>query len=136
MVSEDGVRQDVRSLRLVAGSEVRVEDERQAAETQQAGRTAAPVNPLRTVNLVCIILSDLTPETRATAFSAARRFVNRNWVPIPLSAYSAWIFAGCGRFFRFSNNCEHLVRAVELDAINQLPSTGGGVRVVGYFRFT
>jgi hypothetical protein len=77
MVSEDGVRQDVRFLRLVAGSEVRVEDERQAAETQQAGRTAAPVNPLRTVNLVCIILSDLTPETRATAFSAARRFVEQ-----------------------------------------------------------
>ena len=31
-VYEDGVRQDVRSFRLVAGSEVRVEDEKQAAE--------------------------------------------------------------------------------------------------------
>src|ERR1017187_2512839 len=33
-VLEDGVRQDVRSFRLVAGSEVRVEDEKQAAEAQ------------------------------------------------------------------------------------------------------
>jgi hypothetical protein len=35
-VYEDGVRQDVRSFRLVAGSEVRVDDEKQAAETQAA----------------------------------------------------------------------------------------------------
>src|ERR1039458_9908871 len=33
-VYEDGVRQDVRSFRLVAGSEVHAEDERQAAEAQ------------------------------------------------------------------------------------------------------
>ena len=33
-VYEDGVRQDVRAFRLVAGSEVRIEDERQAAEAK------------------------------------------------------------------------------------------------------
>ena len=37
-VYEDGVRQDVRSFRLVAGSEVRVEDEKQAAEAQAAAK--------------------------------------------------------------------------------------------------
>src|ERR1022692_3241350 len=64
-VYEDGIRQDVRSFRLVAGSEVRIEDEKQAAEAQAAGtRLAAPrnarppVNPLRTVNVVCLILND------------------------------------------------------------------------------
>ena len=43
-VYEDGVRQDVRSFRLVAGSEVRIEDERQAAEakTTTRGGAAAP----------------------------------------------------------------------------------------------
>ena len=35
-VYEDGVRQDVRSFRLVAGSEVRAEDAKQAAEAQAA----------------------------------------------------------------------------------------------------
>ena len=39
-VYEDGVRQDVRAFRLVAGSEVRVEDERQAAEAKAAGTQA------------------------------------------------------------------------------------------------
>src|ERR1035438_3801459 len=38
-IYEDGLRQDVRSFRLVAGAEVRVEDEKQAAE---AKATAAP----------------------------------------------------------------------------------------------
>ena len=42
-VYEDGVRQDVRSFRLVAGSEVRVEDEKQAAEAQAAAATAPVV---------------------------------------------------------------------------------------------
>src|ERR1700690_2742875 len=70
-VYEDGIRQDVRSFRLVAGREVRIEDEKQAAEAQTSGtRPAAPkearptVNPLRTVNVVCLILNDLNPETR------------------------------------------------------------------------
>src|ERR1017187_1060553 len=71
-VYEDGVRQDVRSFRLVAGSEVRIEDQKQSAETQAAEtglagpNTKRPsVNPLRTVNLVCIVLSDLDPDTRS-----------------------------------------------------------------------
>ena len=69
-VYEDGVRQEVRSFRLVAGSEVRIEDQKQAAEA-----TRAPVNPLRTVNVVCLILNDLNPETRAFAFDAPRKAI-------------------------------------------------------------
>jgi len=56
----------VRSFRLVAGSVVRQADERQAAEVRSAADSAAlpapgrpPVNPLRTVNLVCLVLSNL-----------------------------------------------------------------------------
>src|ERR1035441_9789011 len=82
-VYEDGARQDVRSFRLVAGSEVRIEDQKQAAEAQAAGtRLAAPrnarppVNPLRTVNVVCLILNDLNPETRAFAFESARQVLD------------------------------------------------------------
>jgi hypothetical protein len=87
-VYEDGVRQDVRSFRLVAGSEVRIEDQKQAADAQAAGTRLAgsnsklpPVNPLRTVNSVCLILNDLNPETRAFAFDAARKFVNQELRP-------------------------------------------------------
>ena len=60
----------MRSFRLVAGSEVRIEDQKQAAEA-----TRAPVNPLRTVNVVCLILNDLNPETRAFAFDAPRKAI-------------------------------------------------------------
>src|ERR1022692_1483428 len=62
-VYEDGVRQDVRAFRLVAGSEVHIEDERQAAEAKAdaapptAPAARPPLNPLRTVNVVCLILN-------------------------------------------------------------------------------
>jgi len=87
-VYEDGVRQEVRSFRLVAGSEVRIEDQKQAAEALGSGAKLAgssiarpPVNPLRTVNVVCLILNDLNPETRAFAFESARKFVNEELRP-------------------------------------------------------
>src|ERR1022692_1464065 len=81
-VYEDGVRQNVRAFRLVAGSEVRIEDEKQAAEVQAAGpkvpgpnAARPPFNPLRTVNVVCLILNDLNPETRAFAFKDRKSVV-------------------------------------------------------------
>jgi VWFA-related protein len=86
-VFEDGVRQDVRAFRLVAGSEVRAEDEKQAAEAKATAAPAAapaprpPVNPLRTVNVVCLILNDLDKCTRAFAFEAARKFVDKELRP-------------------------------------------------------
>src|SRR5580693_8793621 len=93
-VYENGVRQDVRAVRLVAGNEVRIEDERQAVEAKAAGTQAdeaphPPLNPLRTVNLVCLILNDITASdnditgssliapTRAFAFRAARTFIDK-----------------------------------------------------------
>src|SRR5579872_2103226 len=84
-VYEDGVRQDIRSFRLVQGREVRAEDEKQmaqAAAATGAGNSMPPsLNPLRTVNVVCLVLNDLTPETRAFAFEAARKFVNQEVRP-------------------------------------------------------
>jgi VWFA-related protein len=133
-VYEDGVRQDVRSFRLVAGSEVRVEDQKQAAETQAVGTSLAAsnttrpgVNPLRTVNLVCIILSDLNQETRATAFNAARRFVDQELRPNTFIGVFSLDRRGLRLVFPFSNNRERLLKAVELAAINQLPPINTGV---------
>src|ERR1039458_5433925 len=60
MVYEDGVRQNVRAFRLVAGSEVRIEDEKQAAEVQAAGpkvpgpnAARPPFNPLQIGRASC-----------------------------------------------------------------------------------
>jgi VWFA-related protein len=134
-IYEDGVRQDVRSFRLVAGSEVRVEDEKQAAEAQAAtaGTNAAipdtarpPVNPLRTVNVVCLILNDLNPETRAFAFESARKFVIHELRPNTFIGVFSLDSSGLRPVFPFSNNREHLLKAVELAAVNQLPSVNLG----------
>ncbi len=88
-VYENGVRQEIKSFRLVQGSEVRSQDEKQMAEQQ--AQTAAepnernppppPSNALRTVNVVCLVLNDLTPETRAFAFDAAQKFVKNELRP-------------------------------------------------------
>jgi len=128
-VYEDGVRQDVRSFRLVAGSEVRIEDEKQAAESQAAGTrlpgsnaARPPFNPLRTVNVVCLILNDLNPETRALAFDSARKFVNEELRPNTFIGVFSLDSSGLRPVYPFSNNRERLLKAVELAAVNQLPS--------------
>src|SRR5580704_7577258 len=71
-VYEDGVRQDIKSFRLIHGQEVRAEMDRQAAiESIKPGAVRfdatprPPTNPLRTVNVVCLVLNDITKETRA-----------------------------------------------------------------------
>lgn len=129
MVYEDGVRQNVRAFRLVAGSEVRIEDEKQAAEVQAAGgklpgpnAARPPFNPLRTVNVVCLILNDLNPETRAFAFDSARKFVNDELRPNTFIGVFSLDSSGLRPVYPFSNDRARLLKAVELAAVNQLPS--------------
>jgi VWFA-related protein len=128
-VYQDGVRQDVRSFRLVAGSEVRIEDERQAAEAQAAAATTAtapvsrpPVNPLRTVNVVCLILNDLNADTRAFAFESARKFVDKELRPNTFIGVFTLDSSGLRPIFPFSNDRDRLLKAVQLASINQLPA--------------
>src|SRR5581483_10155678 len=85
-VRENGMRRPIRSFRLVAGKEVRSEDEQQAVEEKAATAPnrapAAPrFNPLRMVNVVCLVLQDLDSDTRAFAFEAARKFVENELRP-------------------------------------------------------
>lgn len=122
-VFENGIPQEVRSFRLVAGSEVRAEDAKQAAEVEPS-RAAPPLpfNPLRTVNVVCLILNDLNPETRAFAFSSARTFVNEELRPNTFIGVFSLDASGLRPVFPFSNNRASLLKAVELAAVNQLPS--------------
>ena len=127
-VFEDGVRQDIRSFRLVQGSEVRAEDEKQLrGQTSGAipvpgNPRPAPFNPLRTVNVVCLVMNDLTPETRAFAFDAARKFVNNELRPDTFIGVFSLDSSGLRPVFPFSNNRDHLLKAVELASVNQLPT--------------
>ncbi len=127
-VYEDGVRQEVRSFRLVRGTEVRAQDEKQAVQAPAVKQPVPgfsprqPFNPLRTVNVVCLVLSDLTPETRAFAFEAAKKFVNNELRPDTFIGVFSLDSTGLKPVFPFSNSREHLVKAVELASVNQLPT--------------
>jgi VWFA-related protein len=131
-IYEDGVRQDMRSFRLVAGKEVRLEDERQAAEAQAAPVTTPapaarpPVNPLRTVNVVCLILNDLNGDTRAFAFESARKFVDNELRPNTFIGIFTLDSTGLRPIFPFSNNRDRLLNAVKLASTNQLPAMNMG----------
>jgi VWFA-related protein len=124
-VYENGVRQEIRSFRLVHGSEVRAQDEKLAAESTTyitvPGETPHPPHsPLRTVNVVCLVLSDLAPETRAFAFDAAKKFVNKELRPDTFIGVFSLDSSGLKPVFPFSNSREHLLKAVELAASKQL----------------
>jgi VWFA-related protein len=130
-VFEDGVRQEIKSFRLVPGKEVRVEVEKQMAqaaaqaEAPQAGIVKRPAsNPLRTVNVVCLILNDLNPETRSFAFDAARKFVDKQVRPDTFIGVFSLDASGLRPVFPFSNNRDRLVKAINLAAVNQLPAVG------------
>ena len=129
-VYENGVRQEIKSFRLVQGSEVRSQDEKQMAEQQaqiaadpSQGNPPPPVsNALRTVNVVCLVLNDLTPETRAFAFDAAQKFVNNELRPDTFIGVFSMDSTGLRPVFPFSNNRANLLKAVKLAAMNQLPT--------------
>jgi VWFA-related protein len=123
-VFEDGVRQNVSSFRLVAGTKAAAEDPKRAAATPET--PPAPLNPLRTVNLVCLVLSDLDAETRAVAFDSARQFVNRELRPNTFIGIFSLDASGLRPVFPFSNNRERLLEAVRLAAVNQLPAVNPG----------
>ena len=127
-VYEDGVRQEVRSFRLVSGGEVRTEDEKEAAEAKTPG-AQLKLNPLRTVNLVCLVFSDLNAETRDLARRAAREFVNNELRPNTFIGVFSLDDAGLKPLSPFSNNREHLLKAVDLAAMNQLRPLAGGTSI-------
>jgi VWFA-related protein len=128
-IYEDGVRQDIKSFRLVPGKEVRAELEREtalAATKPDAlhfdAATRPPSNPLRTINIVCLILNDIGSGTRGFAFDAAKKFVNNELRPDTFIGVFSLDATGLRPVFPFSNNRERLLKAVELAATHQLPA--------------
>src|ERR1022692_2231222 len=89
-IYEDGVRQEIRSLRLGGGDGAPVHPEQQAqqpdqpsggAEAGPAAATRPPVMPLRSLNLLCIVFHNLDPGTRKWAVAAAQDFINTELRP-------------------------------------------------------
>jgi len=138
-VYENGVKQNVRSFRLVTGGEVRAEDEQEAAEALStttapaaAAKSGPRLNPLRTVNLVCLVFSDLNAETRALALQAGRQFVNNELRPNTYIGVFGMDDVGLRLLSAFSNDRPHLLKAVEQASMNQLrPGAGNTAAPAG-----
>lgn len=84
-IYEDGVRQEIRSLRLVGGEALvqPVQPDRQAGEEQP--ETAEPARPLAMplhgVELICVVFHQLDPNTRRWAVAAVQEFIKTTLRP-------------------------------------------------------
>jgi VWFA-related protein len=92
-IYEDGVRQEIRSLRLVGGEAPAQpgqpgqppDEAAGGAQPGPAGAGALPIEPpampLRSVNLVCIVFHSLDANTRKWAVAAAQDFIKTQLRP-------------------------------------------------------
>ena len=73
-ILEDGVKQDVRAFKLVQGNESAGKG-KGAAGNLTASTAPTPGNPLKTVNLICIVFANLDPMTKQYAVNAVKDFL-------------------------------------------------------------
>jgi VWFA-related protein len=90
-IYEDGVRQDMRSFRLIAGPEALPPQEPPAAsakpETAPARRVVSTASALHSLNLICIVFQNLDLNTKKYAVEAVEEFLKEDlpantWVAI------------------------------------------------------
>jgi len=79
-VFEDGVRQDVKSFKLVqAPGEGKGKGA--TGQTTVTANTSTPVNPLRAVNLICIVFANLDAFTKQYAVNGVKDFLKSQIQP-------------------------------------------------------
>jgi VWFA-related protein len=112
-IYEDGVRQQIRSFRLVTGDAVPAQPVSQSRPEQaSSGESAESPMPLRANNLVCIVFHNLDASTRIWAVSAAQEFIKTQLRP------GTWmgIFNLDSRItplYPFTTNRDDLLRAAD-----------------------
>lgn len=74
-IFEDGVKQQLLSLRLIPGKEV------QKREAEQVKQGTAESRPLREVNTVCVVFHNIDPVTRPHAMQIVKEFVKSELPP-------------------------------------------------------
>lgn len=79
-VYEDGVKQQVKTFRLVGGAEAKQAPKQPAIENAITVGAGAPrrLNPLRDINLVSIIFTQMSPRSRLFARDAALEFLKKD----------------------------------------------------------
>jgi len=80
-IYEDGVRQSIKSFRMVSGREVVEQEAAEAKEGKKPAALATTLNSLRAVNLVCFVFHNLDPYTITFALDAVRQFLDHDLPP-------------------------------------------------------
>ena len=81
-IFEDGVRQEIRSLRLVSGEASAPQDQPGGRiRTRSGGPRAAAGDPATDVNLLCIVFQQLDSSTRKWAVAAVQDFIKTQLRP-------------------------------------------------------
>jgi VWFA-related protein len=77
-IFEDGVRQEIRSFKFV---QAQTEGKGKNATGQIAATPAPTANPLRAVNLICIVFANLDASTKLYAVNAVKNFLKSQIQP-------------------------------------------------------
>ena len=80
-IFEDGVKQDIRSFKLVLGRDTESKGPAVSAKAPGSPAASPAGNPLRAVNLICIVFANLDPTTKIWATKAVEEFVKMNMQP-------------------------------------------------------
>jgi len=80
-IFEDGVKQDIRSFKLVLGRDTESKGPAVSAKAPGSPAASPAGHPLRAVNLICIVFVNLDPTTKIWATKAVEEFVKMNLQP-------------------------------------------------------
>lgn len=80
-VSEDGVKQEIRSFRVVSTRELKQDLQKQASRTTGAAAATDSPRVLRPVNIVCLVFHNLDPVSRTRAYEAVQEFLRYDLQP-------------------------------------------------------
>ncbi len=89
-IYEDGVRQPIKSFRMVSGREALVQQAVEAKEGKKPAPATVP-SPLPALNLICFVFHNLDPYTITFAMDAVRQFLDHN---LPAGAAVAFFHLG------------------------------------------
>jgi len=113
---EDGVQQEIRSLRLISTQSRQSQPAPTKAGKKAQPASPAPASPLETMNLVCLVFHDLTPESRKRAFEAGLDFIAAESGPNTIIGIFSLSDSGVHPMARFTRNRAELVAALQRGA--------------------
>jgi VWFA-related protein len=112
-IYEDGVKQELRSLRLVPGREVLQQEEKQEAVVTPGAPKPAPARVLPAVNLLCIVFHNLDPDSKIWALAAADEFLKSNLEPGTwVATFNLGANAKLEPMLPFTENREEAIKAL------------------------